>query len=47
MLLGGCDFLNREGNEIKYVIRWIAIAVSGCLLLLVVSAPVLTGQNGK
>ena len=47
MVLGGRDFLNREGNEMKYVIRWIAIAVVGCLLLLVVSEPGLTGENEK
>ncbi len=47
MVLGGRDFLNREGNEMKYVIRWIAIAVLGCLLLLVVSEPGLTDETGK
>lgn len=31
----------------KYVIRWIAFAVFGCLLLLVVSEPGLTDEKGK
>ena len=46
-MMGGPDFMNREGNEMKYVIRGIAIAVSGCLLLLVVAEPGLTDENEK
>ena len=31
----------------KYAIRWIAIAVLGCLVLLVVAEPGLTDENEK
>ena len=47
MVMGGRDFMNREGIEMKYVIRGIAIAVLGCLLLLVVAEPGLTDENEK
>ena len=47
MVLGGCEFLNGKEYEMKHAMRWIAIAVLGCLLLLVVSEPGLTDEKEK
>lgn len=47
MLLGGCEVWSREENEMNNAIRWITIAVLGCLLLLVVSESGLTDEKAK
>ena len=46
-MLGGYDFLNGEGNKMKNTIRWIAIAVLGCLALVAVPGSGLTDEKGK
>lgn len=47
MVLVVCDFPNQEEKEMKSMIRWIPIAVIGCLVLIVVSETGLTLEKEK
>ena len=47
MVLGDCCFLNGEENEMKRMIRWIAIGLLGSLVLIGIAGTGLTDDKGK
>ena len=47
MVLGGSDLPNGEENEMKSMIRWIAIGLLGSLLLIGITGTGLTDEQEK
>ena len=47
MVFGNCSFVNRGGNDMKNVIRWIAIGLLGSLVLIGITGTGLTDEKEK